>query len=116
MIRVHCPTCAVVDVGPDDVYFAVADGVIEDVWAQCRECGSRWHVSGDPSVLALLRNFGAHNVSNLARPTRTLVNDERALVSLRLLLDDPRFVERLAASRTCGEGPVIGDLNPGLLT
>jgi hypothetical protein len=104
-IRVLCPMCAVIDIGPDDLYFAVADDVIEDAWARCRECGSRWYVSGDPSVLALLRNFGVHNVYNLGFPARTLINDERAVLSLRLLLDDPRFVERLAASRTRAKRP-----------
>jgi hypothetical protein len=107
-VRVRCPTCEVVDLRADDVYFSATDGIVDDLRARCSTCHATWCVSDDPGVLALLHGFGIDVVRPGLSGPRPHVGDERALVSLRLLLDDPGFIATLATMAPASRTP-IGD-------
>ena len=98
MLRVQCPDCAVVEARPDDVTFRVVDGVVQNVSVRCPRCGIEWSASDDPRVVALLHGFGVDAVRVETGEPRPMVGDDRAIVSLRLLLDGPAFLERLTAA------------------
>ena len=107
-LRVQCPDCAVVDARPDDVTFRVVDGIVHDVRVRCPRCGIEWCASEDPRVIALLHGFGVDAVRVETGEARLLLGDDRAVVSLRLLLDVPAFLKRRSAA-PAGTRPALID-------
>ena len=102
-IMVRCPDCGVRTLGVDDIGFTHDHGTVTGWYWQCESCGQLRSASADPAVLGLLHGVGVHQL--LSQPSELPPGglDHRAIVSLRILLDDPGLLNRLA--ETASEQP-----------
>jgi hypothetical protein len=94
-IMVRCPDCGVRKLGVDDIGFTHARGTVTGWYWHCESCRQLCSASADPAVLGLLHGVGVHQL--LSQPSELPPGglDHRAIVSLRILLDDAGLLNRL---------------------
>lgn len=97
-IRVRCPECGVRTVDVDDVGFTHDTGVVTGWYWQCSSCDQLHSAAAEPGLLGLLHAIGVHDLIAQPGESASVAIDHRAIVSLRILLDDPALLSTLAST------------------
>jgi predicted RNA-binding Zn-ribbon protein involved in translation (DUF1610 family) len=107
IVKTTCRTCGDVELAPTQLELRVCSVPERSVYAfNCPSCGiSVLKPAADPRVITLLRSVGVPTVgweipAEILEPREgdPITNDD--ILDLMLALDDPNFIERLAAART----------------
>jgi hypothetical protein len=102
-VTLTCPECGPVVAPADEVAVECGDGIARSVGFTCPGCGSWRSVPAAASGLALLHRAGVARVDigpTVGSDEGYDISADRQVVSLRVLLDDPEFLTRLAGQRT----------------
>jgi len=103
-VRLRCPDCGPVLIPGDGVSFVHTGGIVVGLLCSCPHCVHPISIDPGPTALRILHAFGVTRSVEVAHTRDHAADDlEREIVSLRILLEDESFLDRLRATRRTTE-------------
>jgi hypothetical protein len=97
-LRVYCHDCGPRMVKARHLCFS-SDGVVVTGWYfRCPSCDEIRHLDAAPDILGLLHHLGVRGVRYRPTTRASDNSDHRQVVSFQIMLDDPMFLPKLAAT------------------